>query len=433
MFVDFRQAFEKGSGGARTGLPSAVIGELSKTLPTNVRYYPVGKDTLCIGPERGTKMCLGGIAPRITKDMRKVLGRNPSPSDVWGYSYNAQKPIRLELADPGFVTVNGEKIAIADAIKVLGDDFRLEKESFVAYPDAFPPPFSIEVSTSDGSSTLMLTVRRVPNESVNVAKYESDSCEPFVMEYFVLESSDAAENGVQVSYNFSVHPERCVTLSDVVDVLSVFESFSRGSGKIANIPLERAGAKEIDINYDFGILPWLRKAREIESALGIIFHPKAISLTSDSICAIAELYEGLIEGRPTRTPRSHAKVDVEEEAARAIEERMVESPSGLMALTYASTLSFSLFGQEIVVQSFCGLFNLAISEVKKPEDRMCEIDLVERLGGARGYISRLLFKNESELDEFLDHASMDDIMKQLQEANWLFDPDSDEAMSFCAV
>lgn len=424
MFVNFRQAFEKDSDGMRSGLPSAVIEELSKTLPNNVRYYSADKGMLCIGPEQGTEMHLGGFAPKITKDMRKVLGRNPSPSDVWSYSYNAQKPIKLELIDPDFVTVNGEKIALDDAIKILGSDFRLEKGSFVAYPEAFPPPFSIEVATSDGGSALVLTVRRIPNESVNVAKYESDSREPFVMEYSVFESADAAENGVQVSYNFSVRPERCSTLSDVVDVLSVFESFSRGTGKIAGIPLERAGAREVDVDYDFEILPWLKKAREIESALGITFDPRAISITPDSICAIEELYEGLIKGRPARTPQSHARVNVEEEAARAIEKRMADNPSGLMALTYSSTLSCNLFGRKIVVQSFCGLFNLAVSEVQKAEDGMCEIDLAEHSGRAKGYISRLLFKSESELDEFLGRASMDGIMKQLQEASWLFDPDT---------
>lgn len=428
MFVNFRQTFERGSDGVRTGLPSAVIEELSKSLPKDVRYYPADNGMLCIGPEQGAEMHLGGFAPKITKDMRKVLGGSPSPSDVFGYSYNAQKPIKLELIDPGFVTVNGEKIALDDAVKILGDDFKLEAESFVAYPEAFPPPFSIEVSTSDGSSALALTVRRVPNESVDVAKYESDSREPFVMEYSVLEPGDAAESGVQVSYNFSVHPERCATLSDVVDVLNVFESFSRGSGKIANIPLEQAGAKEMDVDYDFGALPWLKKAREIESALGIMFDPKAISLTPDSICAIAELYAGLIKRSPTRTPQSHARVNVDEDAARSIEERMAESPSGLMALAYSSTLSYNLFGQEIVVQSFCGLFNLAISEVRKTENGMREIGLAERSGGAKGYISRLLFKSEGELDEFLDRASMGDIVKQLQEASLPLDPDNDEAL-----
>lgn len=419
MLVNFRQSFKEDND-MRTGLPHAVIEELSRELPRNTRYY-LADDMLLMGPELGTEMQIGGFLPEVTDDMRKVLGKNPSSEEVLRYSYNAQRPVKLKLKDPDYIKVNGEKVALDKIIKDLKSYFKFEKGSFVMYPEAFPQPFQITVSTFDGSSSLELSVSRIPSESASVAKYESDPEGAFVMKYSIFESDKAGGRGAQVSYSFSVHPDRCETLSDAVDVMKIFKALSNGDGKISGISLRQADVNDIDVNCNFDILPWLEKALEVESAFHLSFKPKDVAITNDSIQAITELYEGLVRQCPTRMPVDHAEINVEGDAVQAIDKMATERSAGLIALTYSRTRSFNLFGHIIEVQSYCGLFGLSVSKIADPVGGMHRVELAESSEDSRGYVSQLLFKDEKALEEFLERVSMDDIMKQLQEADWLSD------------
>lgn len=414
MFVDFRQTFQEHSS-ASGQLPLSVVESLGADLPEKVRYYQTKDGMLHIGPEHGEKMVLGGINFKITDSMRKALGNDFDSDDVLRYIYNAQKPLRIELDEPDFLTINGKKIAICEVVRSAGCGLSLDKNTFVAYPEHFPAPFTLSVSTADKHYALELNVKRVPNESAHAAKFESDPTAPFSVSYLILEGRDAEERNLRAKFNFSIHPEKCKTLSEVVATLSIFEGFANGSGLIGDIPLEKLGMSEMEVNYDFGALPWFRKALEIESFLGLSFNPKELALDSDTVQVIGDLYEGLVRGNPVMAPITRATLKLDDLAERVIADCLAKNPSGLIALTYSRPCSYELFGQTIDVESFCGLFNLSITDIEDDEDGGKRV-VLEEAAVEKGYTSQLLFKNEIILDTYLQDISQNDIMRQLQQA-----------------
>lgn len=414
MFVDFRQTFQKHSS-ASAQLPLSVVESLGADLPEKVRYYQTKDGMLHIGPEHGEKMVLGGLNFKITDSMRKALGNNFDSDDVLRYIYNAQKPLRIDLDEPDFLTINGKKVAICEVVRSAGFGLSLGKNSFIAYPEHFPAPFTLSVSTADGHYTLELNVKRVPNESAHTAKFESDPTAPFSVSYLILEGKDTEERSPWAKFNFSVHPEKCKTLSEVVATLSIFEEFANGSGLIEDIPLEKLGMSEMEINYDFGALPWFRKALEIEAFLGLSFNSKELALDSDTVQTIEDLYEGLVRGNPIKEPTSSATLKLDDSAEHVIVDCLAKSPSGLIALTYSRSRSYELFGQTIDVESFCGLFNLSITGIEDEEGGGRRV-VLEEATAEGGYVSYLLFKNEAILDTYLHNVTQSDIMCQLQQA-----------------
>lgn len=414
MPASFRKTFGKDS--AKTAaFPTLVLEKLNEALPQGTRYHVLENGDVCIGPAENEPITLGGFAPVTTSEMETAIGPDPTPEKVLNYSYNAQKPVRLILAHPGFITVNGVEISANRFMMSAAHEIRLDKGSFVAIPSPFPGPHMIEIS-GEGAH-MELSVRRVPSEIANVEMFESNHEAPLTLKYSICESSDAdGKTSAAARFTLSANPDKCASLSDVVDMLSIFEAASKGTctiaGVMAGVMADRsenggrrvAGKRELQL---------LRKALAIEKELDVSFDPRKIILDNESAKVIEELHIGLIKKKPIKTALSDASLQLDDEAYKTFG-KTIQNDDSKFAFTFSRPASYNLFGKAIELESINGIFELKAQKIERNADGTYQLIMKNPPGEPGGYISSILLKDEDQLALYCSEPKLNDVMELLQ-------------------
>lgn len=389
MFVDFNRIF-KGKPQTELKIPDAMVEHLSSKLPKGVRYR-ADENGNCEIVSDGEPITIGGLLFVPNEEEKKILGKKFSVDDVLCYSYNAQKRIPLQLKKDGIITLNGEEFPV-DRLRyhpyvpvtfVSGEMFM--------FPQPFPDPFSLEVGCEKYSRQLKF--KRIPNESVHIASFESESEKPLTVKYFL----DEVKNTIQFSISFNLSYAK--TIRDIVESTSIYNAFIDGKGLFCHRPL----VTDIDTSkvkkYDPESIVFWKKVLLVEETLGVIFTPPQEEIDFSAIRDIEMLYQNLIKRAPTRDDKRIDSLDGEWDMQD--DNEIKNSIGKSIYFEFRATYHMSLFGAEKELPCVIGIFNSKLDNciVKGKKYKLLLNNLSDE---QHMYTSTLRFATEKELQTYMD-------------------------------
>lgn len=389
MFVDFNRVFN-GKPQTELKIPDAMVEHLNTSLPQGVKYRATENGNCEIVSDGGS-VTFGGFLFVPSEEHKKILGKKFTIEDVLSYSYNAQKPIPLQLKKEGYITLNGEEFPIDRLHYNPYCPVTYVSGEMVMYPQPFPAAFPLQIGCAKYSRQLIF--KRVPNESVHIAAFESEGETPLTVHYFV----DEVKSTIQ--FNISFNLSNAKTIRDVVEATSIYNAFVDGNGLFCGQPLitdiDTSKAKKYDPD---SVLFW-EKVLSIEELLDVSFVPPQEDIDFSTIQTVEMLYQNLIKKVPIRDNKKIDSLDGEWDMRDDAEVK--KSIGKSIYFEFQATSHISLFGVERDLPCIIGIFDstLANYTVKGKKYKL----LLEHLSEEKHmYTSTLRFTCDEELAKYME-------------------------------
>lgn len=386
MFVDFNKVFKEKKPTEHT-IPPALLKYFSDLLPKNLKYI-VDKNGKCLLVSEKESMDIGGFKIAPTAEQLKILGERYTIDDVLNYCENSQQPIPLKLEKDGYILLNGEEVAID---RLYFDPFKSAKYAsgtFYIHPYKFPGPFPVTLECKNYQTTVI--VKRVPNNSVSIAAFESDKNNAIYIKYFI----DLAKN--TMTFSMSINTTKTKTIKDTISVISIYNAFIEGKGTFNNIPfnisLETDNVKKIDQRT----LRFWEKILKIEEVLDVSFVPPHGNIDSDSIYMVEKLYQNLINHKPVRDKDKIDSISNKWEFSNP-DKDLKDLVGKSIVFQFEATENIELFGVKLELPALVGIFNSVVKEFTITEDDKHKLTLVDVSKDKKRYTSIICFKTEEEL------------------------------------
>ena len=389
MFVDFNRVF-KGKPQTELKIPDAMVEHLSSKLPDGVRYR-ADENGNCEIVSEGGPITFGGLIFVPTEEHKRVLGKKFSIDDVLNYSYNAQKRIPLQLKKDGVIILNGEEFPIDRLHYNPYSPVTFVSGEMFMFPQPFPAPFTLEVGCD--KYTRQLSFKRIPNESIHVAAFESEGEQPLVVKYFL----DATKH--TIAFNISFNLSYAKTVRDVVEATFIYNAFVDGKGLFCGHPL----VADIDTSeikkYDLDSALFWEKVLHIERALDLTFTPPQEDIDFSTIRIVEMLYQNLIKKHPTRDNKKIDSLDGEWDMRD--DNEVKDSVGKSIYFEFQATYHLSLFGAEKDLPCIIGIFDSKLSNytVKGKKYKLLLDHLSEE---QHMYTSTLRFATDVDLQSYMN-------------------------------
>lgn len=393
MFVDFNQTF-KGKPLSETKVPDLVVNKLSESLPEGVKYVADKNGTVRIVSETG-EISLGGFDVKLPEDFKAVLGQNATQNDLLQLSYNAQRPIEMELSHPGYIKVNGKEIPFERLHYDIFHKTELVDNKLLAYPAKFPEPFEISVSTGDDKYVRILRMSRKPLLSLTEICFQSEVDQPFQMEF--LSSVNNAKSG---TVTIKMELKFANSIREMVEGVFIYNDFVDGKAKMDGHPFEYDTSKVEMRKYDLTSAEFWEKVLQIEECLGLHFAPPDGDTDFGAMCDVEFLYRNLICNTPIR--QNQKLTSVTGRYQHFDDEVIEKAKEGKFYFQYQAQYSFDLFGVRLKLPAVCGLFNAAVKDMEPQKDGKLKMELKDISSEKPAYTSSICFKDEETLLEFLE-------------------------------
>lgn len=349
MFVDFNRVFNN-KPQTELKIPDALVDRLNANLPTGVRYVADDDGNCRIVSEEGS-FTIGGLIYKPTEEHKKVLGKKFTHEDVLNYSYNAQKPIPLGLKKDGYIILNGEEFPIEKMSYKPYNPVTYISGSMFMYPHPFPGPFPLKVGCE--KYTCELLFQRIPNESVNIAAFESEKEKPLFVKYFLDETKS------KISFTISFNLAYAKTIRDVVESTTIYNAYLEGKGLFCGKPL----IADIDASklkkYDPDSIAFWEKILRLEEVLNVQFTPPHDDVDFSVISMVETLYQNLVENNPVRIDKKIDSLDGEWKMTS--EEEVKDSIGKPVYFEFQATSSGNLFGMDFDFPCMIGVFNAKLA------------------------------------------------------------------------
>ena len=212
MFVNFNKIFKEKEP-TEHNIPPALLEYFNSSLPENFRYI-IDEKGNCILVSEIESINIGGFKFAPTPEQKKIIGEHYTADDVISYCENSQQPIPLKLEKEGMILLNGKEVSIDKLIFNPFNPIKYDSRTLYMHPYAFPEPFPIVLGCEDYRITVM--VKRVPNNSVSVAAFESDKNEGIYIKYYV----DLARK--TIIFNMTINFAWTNTIKDFVAYISIY-------------------------------------------------------------------------------------------------------------------------------------------------------------------------------------------------------------------
>ena len=396
MFVDFNRVFN-GKPQTELMIPDAMVEHLNTSLPQGVKYRATENGNCEIVSDGGS-VTFGGFLFVPSEEHKKILGKKFTIEDVLSYSYNAQKPIPLQLKKEGYITLNGGEFPIDRLHYNPYCPVTYVSGEMVMYPQPFPAAFPLQVGCAKYSRQL--TFKRVPNESVHIAAFESEGETPLTVNYFV----DEVKSTIQ--FNISFNLSNAKTIRDIVEATSIYNAFVDGNGLFCGQPL----IADIDASkvkkYDPDSVVFWEKVLLIEEVLGVSFTPPQEDIDFSTIRTVEMLYQNLIKKVPIRENKKIDSLDGEWDIRDDNEIR--KSIGKSIYFEFQATSHIALFGIEKDLPCVIGIFDSTLTNytVKGKKYKL----LLDHLSEEKHmYTSTLRFIDEKNLTTYMESNRNDRI------------------------
>lgn len=388
MFVSFNKVFNK-KPQSQTEVPRAMLEHMNKQLPEGVRYVS-SDDGRCTIISDSESLTFGGIIFKPTEEHKKILGEKFTHEDVLNYFYNAQKPIPLELKKDGYITLNGQEIPIEQMSYNPLLPVKYISGSFVAYPQKFPEPFSLTVG--DGTYSRILTITRIPNESVHIAVYHSKEDEPLMIKCSIDEKNQKLNMSITFNLKFAK------SIRDIVESTMIYNAYLSGHALLGGAPLDIITCDATATKFDLKSALFWEKVLKIEECLGVSFVPPREDVQNDDIILVEELYQNLINHVPVRDTQKLTSIGGNWDFNET--NRDIKDSVGLAVFfQFHSIVDIELFGVKFSLPILTGVCNARIKEINTREEKP-KLVLEDESEEKKQYMCTMFFLTEEEMEAY---------------------------------
>lgn len=384
MFVEFDKVFND-KPQPQVKIPDAFISYLSKQLPAGVKYIADSKGN-CVITGDGQEFTLGGYVFALTPKDKKALGKQFTEDDVIKYFYNRQEVIPLQLKKEGYVLVNGMELPVKKLFLNPHNPISYVSGTFFMIPQPFPKPFRLKVGCAEYERELLVT--RTPNDSVNLATFESEKDAPLWISYCVNEEKQ------QLSASLSFNLAQAKTIRDIVESIRIYNAFLDGQGYLCGQPLEAKLCGEETKRFKESRAEFWEKVLKIEEHLGVTFSPPKEDVDFDTICLVEQLYQNLINMVPIRDARKPETVDGEWETID--DEEIKKSIGSRVYFEFDATMKTELFGVRFTLYGLLGIVDAILADFSKYKTKH-KIALGDASDERPRYTASLYFRSEEEM------------------------------------
>lgn len=404
MHYDFKLAFKE-KPTYKTKIPQAVLDAISVDLPEGFKYVNAEDGVCRIDTNEEFNIGVDNIV--LPESVKTVLPKKIKMSDVWTYSYNAQKRIELRPDKNGNFKLNGLLIKAEDFIKTPFENIENIKSEFFLVPHPFPEPFEITVGSEDKKYEMRIPVRRKAYESLDAKKFESVDDSPIKLTWIV---DDVKEN---VNFNIKTVVEKAKTIQEIVDSNHIFNSFLEGKGKIAGLVLPINKEKKYSEISDKVVEFW-DKVLELEKYFKVAFIPGE-EITTDLVNRVDELYQCFIKREPFKKYQNFTEFSGNGYSEiNNMEETIGKELYFEMVITERETL----FNVELNLSGLMGIYGSMVKSIESESDSNYKIH-VEPMKGKKMYSSIMYFKDEVSIEEYRKKSEHIDELKDAVELAYL--------------
>lgn len=391
MYLNFNSVF-KAKKSTEHSIPPALLDYFNRELPNGLKYV-IDKEGNCILENESESMRISGIKFAPTDEQKKILGEKYSVNDVLKYCENSQQPIPIVLEKEKYITINDKEIAIS---KLKFNPFiplKYEVGNIFMNPKKFKIPFPVKLGCSGYEKTLM--IKRVPNNSVSVASFESEKDEVLQINYLI----DTSQK--RITINMSIYTINARTIRDIVISSYIYNAFVDGKGFInghsINVQIDATKTKKINANTIF----FWEKILKIEDALGISFIPPHENIDLEDELTVEMLYQNLIKHRPVRDTNQVDSIDTNWDLKNP-NENLDDLINKAISFQFEATYAYELFGVKFKLPVLVGIFNSVIKEHLNTKEGKQKLILVDEGETKKRYMSLICFKTEGEMKAYKD-------------------------------
>lgn len=384
MFVDFDKVFND-KPQPQVKIPDAFISYLNKQLPEGVKYI-ADNDGNCVITGDGQEFTLGGYVFELSPQDKKTLGKQFTREDVMKYFYNRQKVIPLRLKKEGYVLVNGVELPVEKLLLNPHNPISYKSGTFFMTPAPFPKPFRLKVGCAEYERDLLVT--RTPNDSVNIATFESEKETPLWISYRV----DEEKQHLSISMSFNLSHAK--TIRDIVESTRIYNAFLDGQGYLCGQLLETKLCGEETKRFEESSAKFWEKVLKIEEHLAVSFIPPNEDIDFDTICLVEQLYQNLINRIPIRDTGKPETLDGEWETIN--EEEIKKSIGTRIYFEFDATMKAELFGVKLTLHGLIGIVDAVLADFSKHKKKH-KIVLGDASDERPRYTASLYFRSEEEM------------------------------------
>lgn len=387
MFSNFKDNFiRKPQYNAQP--PQAVLAAISKGLPDGFSYV-YDHDGFCrLDSKDGFNLNSGKVV--LPPEAREIFqGAMCTDSDLlMQYAYNAQVKLPILPCDDGCYIVNGKKFKSTDFIKAPLKNLTPGETRFFLVPPAFPAPFHLTVSC-DGYA-LILIIRRKPNNSISMQKYESADDSPLKLSYLL--EPDITKS----TFTISISIGKSKSVEDAVSANHIYNSFLTGKGFIGGTNIIASPSSKVDSISDDTIIFW-DQILELEKLLNVKFDASA-DVTVNEADKVEELYQSIVAKKPFKVFQTYQTVSGSGKSHKIAEGNDIIGKE--MFFEFTETEEVDLLGVHLKYWALVAIFGATVKAISfPPDDKMgnFKIELCTT-EGKKMYASTMYFLEESQLE-----------------------------------
>lgn len=404
MSIDFNKVFKEKKP-TEHSIPPALVEYFNRSLPQGLKYNVDNNGNFVLTFESESN--LGGFKFDPTIEQKKVIGEQYTINDILSYCENSQQPIPLKLDKEGFILVNGTEFPISKLAFNLYKSLKYKFGTLYLYPNKLPKPFSVSLGYENYEINII--VKRVPNNSVSIAAFESNKNDIIYVKYFVDLKNKT------ISFNMTINISKAKTIKDVVAAMSIYNAFIDGKGTFNNqsfnIQLDTNIIKKIDLK----IIKFWEKVLKIEEILDVSFVPQHENIDLELVYLVEQLYQNLINHRPVRDTNIVDSIETEWELTNP-NQNIDDIIGKHIVFQFEATENFELFGIELHLHAIAGIFDSVIKEYTLMKDGKQKVVLRDESENKKRYTSIICFKTVEELQTFKNSKFKEIIIELLHEA-----------------
>lgn len=394
MFVEFNKVFGK-IPQAELQIPQALIDQLSTKLPDGLIYVADSNNNLKISHDgkKDLEYTISGMTLEPTEQQEELLGDNPSFDDIMTLSYNSQLPVPVRFKNDKYVTINGTDISIEELSYNPFKPYEIVINSTYIYPMPFPPAFTIQIGNE--SNKIELSVKRIPNNSLDTMAFKSDDSKCLSIIYYL----NPDKHYLKMTMNIMI--SKAKTVQEIIDSIEIYNAFIEGKGYIFS-SLISSGLGNAN-RYDDEALEFWKKVKKLEDKLGVSFDPHGSELEFDDICDIEEIYQNIINITPIRRNANINSITSKWDLRK--DDIAKDTLGKPIYFEFVGKSTVKLFGQDIELPSIVGIFNALLANYEKNEKtEECTLFLENESDEKQMYTSTLRFLNNKELLKYKEET-----------------------------
>lgn len=357
MFANFDKVFNKKKN-AKVKIPDSLLGYLNRGLPEGLKYV-VNKNGLCCLTSEGSEITLSGYDFVLNEQQKNILGANYTQDDVLKYSFNAQRAMKVHLIKEGVITINGKEYNVDRVVYDPYHPLKFNNGQVYMQPPRFPDPFKLVIGGNGVEYSLDIT--RVPNESVNIAMYESDDKKSFKIKYQI----DMKQKNI-VSFSISYNIKKARSAKEIVTTVLLYNACVDRKWTINGTLCNNASFTDEVKKYDENSILFWKKLASIEEVLNVAFVAPEYDIDFDMICEVEELYQCLINKRPIRRDQKTNSIEGKWEFDDI--NRLNESINMPVFFSFEGTEEIKVLNVNIILNFVMAVFNGKLKGYKKTKD-----------------------------------------------------------------